>query len=954
MSLLNTYKDENGTYKTFTERMPTQLIQNGINTVNVLEAVNDNMRYQLANYGNNIRDLEYINQRYWQAEANKQDIWNNEMGKYNSLINAQNSLLYKINYPEIRLWRYENQLYFRICSKQLIIDNQIEIQKELSSRYGCNVCIVNDINDVLQNNNENRINTFLIAINSLPVVEEELFNPNTDYELFQDYSGAWKRNLLAHTRYQKNKLHSRTPSFIKKLMSNLTQINSESISSWIQDIGNTDTILLLVGNQTVTEDIVVNKVIKPLFNTGIVVTLTDSMLQKESFENIVSGKLILHIDHIPIDEKDREKLKQLLISIVIQRSFLSDERPIPTQIKVIVTIDEVDSFFKNFMELTTTLFINKEEDFLSKLGISNLVLLYKEIEKSLNYYAGEISSITQKQIALHKNDNQRYLKLVSEVVTKTHLSENNLPILDPYNENYETLFPKGDYHTLITGVTRIGKSFLMLTLMLRYIFRNDSSVILFDIHSDLAKKIIKLVKEPERLVYICPVLGSFYSPTINLFEISNKSEKNIAKLAQVILRVLKSIKMDESFSGAMEELLLNCIRVLLRKGGGSFSELYKFMNDKRNKDLVEYAKRSGNLLEEEYFNDYFTSATSTKDAVRRRLSALLNDPLFSNLMNGTNTIDLEKEMNTPGKVIVFDIPKGEMENSYEYYIKFILEYVQILALKRVELPSYERVLTHLFLDEAHNFITPNGNIETILTEAGKYNLYLTMANQAVSQYKNLNFRDIILSMTDAKIIGKNSNQTLEAMNRTLNTKLDVEKLSKGEFYISVGENEIIKVQNTNRFLDEKEHISDEQLEVHKQYQLKHYYRTTQEQVLAQPTEPELDIMLDEMVAAISSADLSDSSCLKKLQISDPERFAEIESDFSYFEPKTNKKLPRIRQQELSTVFKLAFEQSHLIENRKFTEMIKDKNPMFLEAISQTRKLKDGVSKTEKYYLLSIS
>ncbi len=952
MNDIQTYQDKDGTYKPVISNIP---IHEGINTVNVLEALNHNMRYQLANYGNNIRDLEYINQRYWQAEANKQYIWNNEMGKYNSLINAQNSILYKINYPEIRLWRYQNQLYYHTNNGQLIICNEIEIQKELSSRYGCNVRIVNDINDVLQNNNEYRINTFPIAINSLPVVEEELFNPNTDYEIFQDYSGgAWKRNLLAHTRYQKNKLHSLNPSFIKKLMSNLTQINSESISSWIQDIGNTDTILLLVGNQTVSEDIIVNKVIKPLFNTGIVVTLTDSMLQKESFENIVSGKLILHINHIPADEKDREKLQQLLVSIVIQRSYSSDGRTIPTQIKVIATIDKVDSFFKNFMELTTTLFINKEEDFLSKLGISNLVLLYKEIEKSLNYYAGEISFITQKQIALHKNDNQRYLKLVSEVATKTHLSENNLPILDPYNENYETLFPKGDYHTLITGVTRIGKSFLMLTLMLRYIFRNDCSVILFDIHSDLAKKIIKLIKEPERLVYICPVLDSSYSPTINLFEISNKSEKNIAKLAQVILRVLKSIKMDESFSGAMEELLLNCIRILLRKGGGSFSELYRFMNDKRNKDLVEFAKGSGNLLEKEYFNDYFASATSTKDAVRRRLSTLLNDPLFSNLMNGTNTIDLEKEMNTLGKVIVFDIPKGEMENSYEYYIKFILEYVQILALKRVELPRDERVLTHLFLDEAHNFITPNGNLETILTEAGKYNLYLTMANQAVSQYKTTNLGDIILSMTNAKIIGKNSNQTLDAMNRTLNKKLDVEKLSKGEFYISVAENEIVKVQNTNRFLDEKEHISDEQLEAHKQYQLKHYYRTTQEQVLAQPTEPELDIMLDEMVAAISSADLSDSSCLKKLQISDLERFAEIESDFSYFEPKTNKKLPRIRQQELSTVFKLAFEQSHLIENRKFTEMIKDKNPMFLEAISQTRKLKDGVSKTEKYYLLSIS
>lgn len=954
MSYINTYQDENGTYKTFTGRMPTPPIQNGINTTNPFASI-----YDITNYQNLTRDLEHTNQRYWQAEANRQYVWNNEVSKYNSLINAQNSLLYRINYLEIRLWRYQNQLYYRTRNNQLIIGSQIEIQKELSSRYGSNVQIVNDINDVLQNSNEHRINTFFIAINSIPVIEEELFNPNIEHELFQDSNGIGKRNLLAHTRYQKNKSlfnNHHLRSFIRKLMIQLTQCKSDAISSWIKNICDleTNTILLLVGNQTISEDIIINKVIKQLFNTGIVVTLTDNMLQKESFENIVSGKLILHIDHIPADEKDREKLKQLLISLIIQRSFLSNERTIPTQIKVIVTIDEVDSFFKNFIELTTTLFINQEEHFLSKLGISNLVLLYKEIEQSLDYYAGEISSMPKGQINLHKNDNQRYLELVSEVTTETHLSSNNLPILDPYDENFETLFPKGDYHTLITGLTRIGKSFLTLTLMLRYIFRNDCSVILFDIHSDLAKKVIKLIKDPSRLLHICPVLDSSYTPTINLFDISDKSEKNIARLAQVILRVIKSIKIDESFSGAMEELLLNCIRVLLRKGGGSFSELYRFMNDKRNQDLVKYAKESENLLGKEYFNDYFLSATSTKDAVRRRLSTLLNDPLFFNLMNGTNTIDLDKEMNTLGKVIVFDIPKGEMENSYEYYIKFILEYVQILALKRVELPKHERVLTHLFLDEAHNFITPNGNIETILTEAGKYNLYLTMANQAVSQYKNTNFRDIILSMTDAKIIGKNSNQTFEAMNRALNEKLDVEKLSKGEFYISVGENEIVKIQNTNRFLDEKEHISDEELQEQKQYQLKCYYRSIQEQVLEQPTEIDLHIMLDEMAIAISSADLSDSSCLKKLQILDPERFAEIESDFNYFEPKINKKQPRIRQQELSTVFKLAFEQSNLIDNKKFTEMLKDKNSMFLEAVPQTRKPRNGSSKTEKYYLLPIS
>lgn len=201
MSDINTHQDKNGIYKPFTENMPVTQIENSINTTNALATVNNGIIPQLTNYENSIRYLEHTNQRYWQAEANRQSIWNNEANKYSLLINLQNNLLNQINYPEIRLWRYQNHLYYRTRNGQLIIDNQIEIQKELSSRYGIDIHIVNDMNNILRSNNNIRINTIFITINGLPSVEEELFNPYTKYELFQDQNGVWKRNLLAYTRY---------------------------------------------------------------------------------------------------------------------------------------------------------------------------------------------------------------------------------------------------------------------------------------------------------------------------------------------------------------------------------------------------------------------------------------------------------------------------------------------------------------------------------------------------------------------------------------------------------------------------------------------------------------------------------------------------------------------------------------------------------------------------------
>jgi type IV secretory pathway VirB4 component len=340
------------------------------------------------------------------------------------------------------------------------------------------------------------------------------------------------------------------------------------------------------------------------------------------------------------------------------------------------------------------------------------------------------------------NENQRYIDLLNEGnVVVNEVSSNNLPILDPYSDDFEKYFPMGDYHTYITGQTRMGKSTLLTILFHRYIQRTNSNVILFDVHGDLAKKAKMLVKDKSRLLYISNTLDKSHAASINLFKLNDKSEKNISKMANVILGVIKQVKTDEAFSGAMEELLLRCIRILLRKSDGSFRELYRFTNDKRNSDLVEYAKKCGDILDEEYFQDYFND-TNTKNAVRRRLSTLLNDEDFINMMSGDKCIDFEKEFNTPNKIIIIDISKGSMD-SYIYYIRFIIEYISILALKRVDTPKEERVITHLILDEFDNFISSKGNIKTILKEAGKYNLLLTIAHQIISDIKDSSLRDIL-------------------------------------------------------------------------------------------------------------------------------------------------------------------------------------------------------------------
>ena len=529
--------------------------------------------------------------------------------------------------------------------------------------------------------------------------------------------------------------------------------------------------------------------------------------------------------------------------------------------QVFITIDEAEPFLKDFLSSSDIFFVNSMKNIMTNLKTTDKISFHKNLYGSLDNFSKELSAIGNIPIAdtmQNNTDNQEFVNLLNDIDKNiVKLVEDN--ILDPFSSNFENLIPMIERykHTHVTGVTGSGKSELLKALIMADILRADGSVILLEPHGDLAQSVIKLIKDKTRLIYINPFLNDTMTPTLNIFYLPNKSEANIARLTQVILNVLKGVNADESFTGAMEDVLEMCIRVLLRKGGGSFQELYRFLNDNRNEDLVQFGINSPNILESEFFEDDFVSSKPTKDAIRRRLKKLLNDPTFSNLMNGENTIDLEEAMNTVGRVIIFNIPKGKMPNTYKYYIRFIVEYIQILALKRADLAEADRIHTHLYVDEAHNFLTSTATISETLTESRKYRLYLTLAHQAITQIRDTNLRDIIATMTNVKIIGKNSNKTLEIMNKTLNTKLeDVEKLEVGEFYLSAGNNDIIKINATDKLLDGKEDINEVKEEEQKQYQLNNYYREVENLDDKIAPSEYLNQICDDFINAIKSIDVS--------------------------------------------------------------------------------------------------
>ena len=207
---------------------------------------------------------------------------------------------------------------------------------------------------------------------------------------------------------QKNNL---TQLLMTNLVENNSNIASQSISQWIVNINSSqDTMLLLVGNCKVSEDLVLNKTIKALFNTGIVSEVTSKVLSEQSIEEIARGKLFLYINHTPHGDEQQQKLRELITSIVIDKSINSDGYRVATQAKIIVAIDKPDMFFKDFLEISTTLFIEPLENILEKFNITSAIPLYRAIELSLDSYSDEIRSMPKGKLDIRANENQRYLE----------------------------------------------------------------------------------------------------------------------------------------------------------------------------------------------------------------------------------------------------------------------------------------------------------------------------------------------------------------------------------------------------------------------------------------------------------------------------------------------------------------------------------------------------------------
>lgn len=323
-------------------------------------------------------------------------------------------------------------------------------------------------------------------------------------------------------------------------------------------------------------------------------------------------------------------------------------------------------------------------------------------------------------------------------------------------------------HCHIVGGTGHGKTQLMQKMIHADLVasREDGrSVIVIDSQGDLINKLVRLdlfspdAKESlaDRLVLIDPADAEFPA-ALNLFDahLDRVREYSGADRERVLNGVIELYELFfGSFLGAeltqkQGVIFKYLARLMLAIPDATIHTLMRIMED--GKPYKEYiAQLDGSaqyFFETEFFHPSFAA---TKKQVLRRLWGVLSTPAFERMFTQPkNKLDLFEAMNE-GKIILVSTAKDLLKREGSQLLgRFFIAMIAQAALERSTLPERRRNAAFVYVDEAQEYF--DDSIETILNQARKYHVGLTLAHQTLDQLSP-RLRSAMLANTSMKCAG---------------------------------------------------------------------------------------------------------------------------------------------------------------------------------------------------------
>jgi flagellar biosynthesis GTPase FlhF len=300
-------------------------------------------------------------------------------------------------------------------------------------------------------------------------------------------------------------------------------------------------------------------------------------------------------------------------------------------------------------------------------------------------------------------------------------------------------------HIYIVGKTGVGKSTLLENMAIDDI-RKGRGIGIVDPHGELAEKILDFIPE-ERLddvIYFNPA-DMDHPIAFNPLEQVGDEFKHL--VASGIMGVFKKIWPD-AWSARMEYILNNTLLALLEYPDSTLLGIMRmFSQPNYRKEIVAGLKDPviKAFWAEEFSRYSQRLETEALAAIQNKVGQFVSNPLIRNIMGqSTSALKMRKIMDE-GKIFIVNLSKGKIgEDNSALLGAMIITRLQLAAMSRVDIPEEKRRDFFLYVDEFQNFATES--FASILSEARKYHLSLTLAHQYIGQLvgnENTKVRDAI-------------------------------------------------------------------------------------------------------------------------------------------------------------------------------------------------------------------
>jgi hypothetical protein len=286
-------------------------------------------------------------------------------------------------------------------------------------------------------------------------------------------------------------------------------------------------------------------------------------------------------------------------------------------------------------------------------------------------------------------------------------------------------------HMALFGGTGTGKSTLLVNMAAADL-DSGTGITAVDPHGGFCADVLNnhIPRRRKNDVILFDPKSRTHAMGLNVLDCPRPEEHGL--VVSGVVSIFKTL-WGNSWGARLEDILRNSFWALIEQPAPlSLLALPKLLTDDAYRAVI--LRHVENPVVLDFFTNTYAKWTSSfrEEAISPVLNktrAFITDPMMRAVIGQTKSSFNFRWMMDHRKILLCDLAKGSIGDDNSRLLgSLIVLKEKLAALSRQDIPESERVAHVLYCEEAHNFI---GDFESILAEARKYGLILTLATQGI-------------------------------------------------------------------------------------------------------------------------------------------------------------------------------------------------------------------------------